>query len=105
MYDSILQNKHKTKSYWEQRMMAAEVGPKIVQAVAKPAQTALPAPRTAAMIALELREMKVREEELRRARHEPDEGSCSEYGSEDKNSVDGRYDGHGTSGESGRFLD
>ncbi|XP_049953608.1 uncharacterized protein LOC126470094 isoform X6 [Schistocerca serialis cubense] len=83
VYDSILENKNKTKSYWEQRMLCVadgECAPKVVDAVAKSPAVA--------KIAMELREMREREEELRRARLAlqlplPLTDSCSEYGSED----------------------
>ncbi|XP_059491001.1 uncharacterized protein LOC132205754 isoform X2 [Neocloeon triangulifer] len=90
--DSILENKEVTKSYWEERMMTLST-----EDVFRPAEEQQQ-PEVAAdaesRIAVELREMREREEELKQLRQRissgnlldsmaTDEGNCSEYSSEE----------------------
>ncbi|CAB3380718.1 Hypothetical predicted protein [Cloeon dipterum] len=88
---SILENKEVTKSYWEERMMS--LSPEEVFA-GRPDDEPVVAADTESRIALELREMREREEELKQLRHRissgqlldsmaTDEGNCSEYSSEE----------------------
>jgi len=110
MSDSILENKEVTKSYWEERMMSMS-GDDVFSATTATDDPAAPpaAPRAAVVgedaesrIAVELREMREREEELKQLRQRissgnlldsmaTDEGNCSEYGSEENKelSIDG----------------
>jgi len=97
--DSILENKEVTKSYWEERMMSLSTEDVFVRTEEEQSARA---EDTESRIAVELREMREREEELKQLRQRissgnlldsmaTDEGNCSEYSSEENKelSIDG----------------